>query len=107
MVFGCKCTCRVPEPDLSGVAAGGADASAEMQLKICRAGRVQKVSVRLAQDCGLGTQRLVHWCGAQFQVRGPHVAPAQLPPRPRKVHTTNTEAESTSRSHACTEHYLG
>ena len=75
MVIGCKCSCRVSEPDLSGVAAGGADASAEVQLKICRAGRVQRVSVRLAQDCGLGTQRLVHWCGAQFQVRGPCISP--------------------------------
>ena len=74
-MIGCKCTCRVPEPDLSGVAAGAADASAEVQLKICRAGKVQRVSVRLAQDCGLGTQRLVHWCGAQFQVRGPCMSP--------------------------------
>ena len=86
MVFGCKCTCRVPEPDLSGVAAGGADASAEVQLKICRAGRVQKVSVRLAQDCSLGTQRLVHWCGAQFQVRA-HMLPqhSSLPDLARHV----------------------
>ena len=62
------------EADLSEVAAGSADAATEVQLKICRDGKVQKVAIRLAQDHGLGTRRLVHWCGAQFQVRSVCVA---------------------------------
>jgi hypothetical protein len=37
-------------------------------LKICRGGKVQALQVRLAQEDGLGTCRLVHWCGAQLQV---------------------------------------
>lgn len=55
--------------DLSGVAAGSMGAAMEVALKICRGGRVQKVAIKVAQDHGLGTRRLVHWCGAQFQVR--------------------------------------
>ncbi len=64
-----QCVCRAQEADLSEVAAGSADAATEVQLKICRDGKVQKVAIQLAQDHGLGTRRLVHWCGAQFQVR--------------------------------------
>ena len=62
-------TCRVLAGDLSGVAAGSADAATDVQLKICRDGKVQKVAINLAEDHGLGTRRLIHWCGAQFQVR--------------------------------------
>lgn len=51
------------------MAVSGADAEMEVQLKICRDGKVQKVAIQLAQDHGLGTRHLVHWCGAQFQVR--------------------------------------
>lgn len=54
--------------DLSGVAAGSVGAATEVALKICRGRRVQKVAIKVAQDHGLGTRRLVHWCGAQFQV---------------------------------------
>ncbi len=56
--------------DLSGVAAGSASAATEVALKICRGGRVRKMAIRIAHDHGLGTRRLVHWCGAQFQARG-------------------------------------
>ena len=63
------CACRVLVGDMSGVAAGSADAATDVQLKICRDGKVQKVVINLAEDHGLGTRRLVHWCGAQFQVR--------------------------------------
>ena len=65
--------CRASEADLSVAAAGRADAATEVLLKICREGRVQKVAIQLAQDHGLGTRRLVHWCGAQFQVRSLHL----------------------------------
>lgn len=50
------------------MATGDVEAATEVQLKICRDGKVQKVAIQLAQDHGLGTRRLVHWCGAQFQV---------------------------------------
>ena len=50
------------------MAVGSADNAKEVQLKICRDGKVQKVAIQLAHDHGLGTRRLVHWCGAQFQV---------------------------------------
>ena len=64
-----ECTYRVLVGDLSGVAASSADFATDVQLKICRDGKVQKVAINLAQDHGLGTRHLVHWCGAQFQVR--------------------------------------
>lgn len=41
-------------------------------LTIFRNGEVSEVSVRLGLEDGLGTDRLVHWCGAQLQA--PHRA---------------------------------
>ncbi|KAI3430723.1 hypothetical protein D9Q98_005309 [Chlorella vulgaris] len=38
-----------------------------LSLTIFRDGEVQEVAVRLGQEDGLGTDRLVHWCGAQLQ----------------------------------------
>lgn len=46
-----------------------APAPAEVTLRVCRQGRVMPVTVRLAAEDGMGTSRLVHWCGAQIQVR--------------------------------------
>ncbi|KAK9816755.1 hypothetical protein WJX72_004724 [[Myrmecia] bisecta] len=45
-------------------------------LTICRNARVEEVSVRLGLECGLGTDRLVHWCGAQLQA--PHRAVREM-----------------------------
>lgn len=45
--------------------------SAEMPqvaLTIFRAPRVEEVRVQLGREDGLGTCRLIHWCGAMFQV---------------------------------------
>ncbi|KAL4420764.1 hypothetical protein ABPG75_010420 [Micractinium tetrahymenae] len=48
-------------------AAGAGEALAEVSLTIFREGVVQEVSVRLGREDGLGTNQLVHWCGAQLQ----------------------------------------
>lgn len=40
-------------------------------LGICREGKVMSVQVALACEDGLGTARIVHWCGAQLQVQTP------------------------------------
>lgn len=46
--------------------AGGQEGA--MKLTICRDGEVSLVSVQPAHEDGMGTDRLVHWCGAQVQV---------------------------------------
>lgn len=75
----CRPLEKLPQKaDLPGVASSSAGPATEVQLKICRDGRVQRAAVRLAQDHGLGTRRLVHWCGAQFQVSATALTPLLL-----------------------------
>ena len=40
----------------------------QVSLTIFRAPEVQQVQVQLGSEDGLGTCRLIHWCGAMFQV---------------------------------------
>ncbi len=40
----------------------------QVALTIFRAPRVEEVRVQLGREDGLGTCRLIHWCGAMFQV---------------------------------------
>ncbi len=47
----------------SGQHAGG------LLVTLCRDGVVLQVHVLPGREDGLGTRRLVHWCGAQVQVR--------------------------------------
>ncbi len=50
---------------------------ASVTCTIFRGGRVFDVSVRLGEEAGLGgTARIMHWCGAQLQVRHPGKLPA-------------------------------
>ena len=51
---------------------GGGDGGdvVEVPLRIFRGGEVLELGVRLGLEDGLGTDRLVHWCGAQLQVGG-------------------------------------
>ena len=39
-----------------------------VSVTICRGSAVQDVEVQLGREDGLGTCRLIHWCGAMFQV---------------------------------------
>lgn len=72
----CRCTktARQQEATAQAAAAPFPKAAAagppEVTLRVCREGRALSVDVRLARENGLGTARLVHWCGAQIQVRG-------------------------------------
>lgn len=52
-------------------AAGAAGSAVEVPLRIFRGGEVLEVGVQLGLEDGLGTDRLVHWCGAQLQASGP------------------------------------
>ena len=45
-------------------------AGVEVPLTIFRSGEVLGVGVRLGLEDGLGTDRLVQWCGAQLQACG-------------------------------------
>ena len=40
----------------------------QVSVTICRGSAVQDVAVQLGSEDGLGTCRLIHWCGAMFQV---------------------------------------
>ncbi len=67
-----------PEPAVLIKAARPGSARSESQqgilempqvlLTIFRAPRVEEVRVQLGSEDGLGTCRLIHWCGAMFQV---------------------------------------
>ena len=50
-----------------------------MALSVCRDGAVLELAVRVGAEDGLGTPLLVHWAGAQLQVR----APQTLNPNPK------------------------
>ena len=53
-----------------------ADAGASVALTIFRSGAVQEVELRPGVEDGMGTDRLLHWCGAQLQA--PHRAVREL-----------------------------
>ena len=53
---------------LPGVSQEGTMAMPQVSVTICRGAKVQEVEVQLGTEDGLGTRRLVHWCGAMFQV---------------------------------------
>lgn len=40
----------------------------QVSVTICRGSKVEEVEVQLGSEGGLGTGRLIHWCGAMFQV---------------------------------------
>lgn len=40
----------------------------EVMLTIFREGAIHEFCVRLGKEDGMGTRRIVHWCGAQIQV---------------------------------------
>ena len=44
-------------------------------LTVCRAGALLEVSLQLEMEAGLGTTRLLHFAGAQFQVPPPPPPP--------------------------------
>ena len=46
----------------------GAVAMPQVSVTICRGSAVEEVEVQLGSEDGLGTCRLIHWCGAMFQV---------------------------------------
>ena len=50
----------------------GAVAMAQVSVTICRGAVVEEVEVQLGSEDGLGTCRLIHWCGAMFQVSRHH-----------------------------------
>lgn len=49
--------------------AGAPAVGEQVALRVCREGKVLTVQVPLSREDGLGTNCLVHWCGAQLQVR--------------------------------------
>ena len=57
----------------------GAPAMPQVSVSICRGSKVEEVEVQLGSEDGLGTCRLIHWCGAMFQV-SKHCS--GLPPNP-------------------------
>ena len=46
----------------------GAVAMPQVSVTICRGAVVEEVEVQLGSEDGMGTSRLIHWCGAMFQV---------------------------------------
>ncbi len=63
--------------DSNGVAEGVAEGGAPcVSLTVFRGGAVLEVKVALGAEDGMGTNRLVHWCGAQLQA--PHRAVREL-----------------------------
>lgn len=54
-------------PPVPAAAADGQE-GVGLRVTICRDGHVSHVWVQPAQEDGMGTDRLVHWCGAQVQV---------------------------------------
>ena len=48
-----------------------AAAMPRVSVTICRGSAVEEVEVQLGSEDGLGTCRLIHWCGAMFQVSKP------------------------------------
>ncbi len=61
---------RVEEAGEEEGSAAAAPAAPSIHLTIYRAGAVLDVEVVLGREDGMGTGRLVHWCGAQLQA--PH-----------------------------------
>lgn len=57
---------------LPGVSQEGTMAMPQVSVTICRGSVVQEVEVQLGSEDGLGTCRLIHWCGAMFQVSKHH-----------------------------------
>lgn len=51
---------------------GGQPTSDRVLLTVCRGGEVMDVSLCPGSENGMGTHRIVHWCGAQLQA--PHRA---------------------------------
>ncbi len=49
--------------------AGAPAVGEQVALRVCREGKVLTMQVPLSREDGLGTDCLVHWCGAQLQVR--------------------------------------
>ena len=60
----------------AGTLGKGSRPGEAVPLTILHNGQVEDVVVHLAEEDGLGTDRLVHWCGAQLQVCG--LAPLRL-----------------------------
>ncbi len=54
----------------------GAFTPVVVSVTLFRAGHIMEVEVQLGQEDGMGTGRLVHWCGAQLQA--PHRAVREL-----------------------------
>jgi hypothetical protein len=60
----------------SGGTAGGQEELPDLPLTLFRGGQVHELGVQLGKEDGMGTGRLVHWCGAQLQA--PHRAVKEL-----------------------------
>ena len=54
--------------------------SAAIQVTVCRQGLLKHVQLQLETESALGTTHLLHFAGAQFQVKG---CPPPPPPPPR------------------------
>ena len=65
---------EAPETQQGSLAASqeGSLAMPQVALTIFRAPRVEEVGVQLGREDGLGTCRLIHWCGAMLQVSKTH-----------------------------------
>ena len=71
---------RAARPDSSGLNSSrvpmasqqGAVTMPQVSVTICRGSVVQELEVQLGSESGLGTCRLIHWCGAMFQVSKHH-----------------------------------
>jgi hypothetical protein len=55
---------------------GDTGSGVSVMLTVFRSGAVQEVELRLGVEDGMGTHRLLHWCGAQLQA--PHRAVREL-----------------------------
>lgn len=65
----------------------------------CRSGAVQQVTVKVGFEDGMGTNRVVHWCGAQLQV--PHRAVRELGYLPPSAGVFISRWHHGSPSHRC------
>lgn len=72
-VAGAIATAEVPSPHdghASSLQESNPLPEPSVTLTVFRGGEIHRVEVRLGEEDGLGTDRLVHWCGAQLQA--PH-----------------------------------
>ena len=65
-------SCELDSSRLAMDSQQAAAAMPQVSVTICRGGIVEEVEVQLGSEDGMGTCRLIHWCGAMFQVSRHH-----------------------------------